>query len=508
MKFYTGMKIKFPIFDILIKKAGPIKGMFIQPKMRTSLEITEEYIKLAQFEYIKEMPLLIHLVTRKIPSPNEEDAVKTLRAALSGLKIKGPVLSCLSRHQVTVRYLKLPSANRGELEAMLDFQVAKQIPYPKEETLYSYSAINIDPSGYTDVLLAIVHQEVVCRHLRILKACNIEPELVSFNTLASSAWFLHMNKQPMEAVLFVDVDAIYTDIGIIDSRGLSFTRTVKLGGNDFESERATVALKQLNEEVRLSVSSYEKDSGASIVRRIVLTGAASALDRIKGAFEKEFRLEVEIKLPLDSLKVSKNVLEKNWFDMHKVSLSAVLGLGLKKDTLHGLNLLPPSVKSGRDKVKTKHEIYLSIILIGFIALTVVSFISRKIHEKSRQLNFINLQMQKVSSDAQALEEKRRNIKLIEDLTEAKDTGLYILLELHKIVPQDIELTNFDFENKKGLTLKGTSATMAGVFKFVGVLDKSNYFTNSKVKFVKKRATAEGLTDFEIFCPLKNEGARK
>ncbi|MCX5657343.1 MAG: pilus assembly protein PilM, partial [Candidatus Omnitrophica bacterium] len=350
------MKIKFPILSILVKKSEPIKGMFIQPRMRTSLEITEEYIKLAQFEYIKEMPRLIHLVTRKIPSPNEEDAVKTLRVALSGLKIKGPVLSCLSRHQVTVRYLKLPSANTGELEAMLDFQVAKQIPYPREETLYSYLAINIDPSGYTDVLLAIVHQEVVCRHLRILKACNLEPELVSFNALASSAWFLHINRQPEEAVLFVDVDAIYTDIGIIDSQGLSFTRTVKLGGNDFESEHAAAALKQLNEEARLSVSSYEKDSGASAVKRIILTGAVSILDKIKGAFEKELRFEVEIKLPLEGIEVSKNVLEKNWFDMHKVSLSAVLGLGLEKEALCGLNLLPPSVKAGRDKVKTKHEI--------------------------------------------------------------------------------------------------------------------------------------------------------
>ncbi len=502
------MKIK--LLQLSRLREGSVKitriarGVFAGPKVSTCIEISEGHLKLAQFETTSEGKKLAYLFTRRVPSPEEGKIVKTLQAVLSELRTRGIILSCLPRHQVTVRYLKLPSANPRELEAMLDFQVTKQIPYPREETVYSYSVLGVDSGGYADILLAIVHQETVLQHLRILKACNLEPANVGFNALASCAWFLQGSPALSSPTLLIDVDTIYTTLSVVGSRGLLFTRAIKLGVEDFEAKEKISALASLEEEVGLSLSTYAKESPESPITRVVLTGATSVLDMLKDALEKEFTYEFEIKLPLEKIKFKRDVLEENWFDMHRVSLNAVLGLGLEAEASYRLNLLPASVKETRMKQQRQRQVIFSFVLSGLILLSAVGFLAKKLYEKSSTLHYLNRELRKVSSRAQDLEAKKRNLELIRELFSQRSICLDIILELHRIVPAEISLLSFDFEDRKGLVLRGTSKEMAAVFRFVAILDKAAYFANSQVKFVKKRAGTEELTDFEVYCPLKKE----
>ncbi|MCM8763691.1 MAG: PilN domain-containing protein, partial [Candidatus Omnitrophica bacterium] len=200
----------------------------------------------------------------------------------------------------------------------------------------------------------------------------------------------------------------------------------------------------------------------------------------------------------------RDVLEENWFDIHRVSLNSVLGLGLGRDILDKFNLLPlPEIKR-RDEEKKKYQFIFGIILIALIILTFVGIIYRKFYEKASLVRYLNDELKKINIRAQGLEEKKRNLELIKDLFSDRSISLDILVELYKTVPAEINLVNFDFEDGKGLTLRGTSTEMASVFRFVATLDKSPYFSNSQVKFVRKRVGSEGLTDFEIFSPLKGK----
>jgi Tfp pilus assembly PilM family ATPase len=505
----TGMKIKFaksPSLAKLSGKTGFMKAIFSPPPILTCLEISENHVKLAQFVTQKDgRKELVYLITRKIPSAEEEVLTKVLRQMTAEFKIKGRFLSCVARNLVTVRYLKMPSVNPQEVEAMLDFQITKQMPYPKEETVYSYSILGKDATGYADILLAIVHQEVIAQHLRILKAGNLEPERVSFNALACCEWFLYGRPQISQSVLLIDIDTTYTNIGVVRGEGLFFTRAIKWGLEDFRSGNNDASiLKQLLEEIRLSLSAYGKESPSTPITKAVLTGAASVLDKIKDVLEKEFGFEVEIKLPLEGIKVNKEVLEGNWFDLHGVSLNAVLGLALEQDKALKINLLPSSVKESRLKQEKQHQLLLSILLAGFIFLTGLGFITKKFHEKSRIVFYLRQSARQISTLAEALEGKKRNLDLVKEQFGQRSISLDIILELHKIVPVEINLVNFDFEDKKGVTLRGTSKAMAEVFRFVTILEKSAYFSKSQVKFVKKRGGADDLTDFEIYCPLKTE----
>ncbi|MGE4357233.1 MAG: pilus assembly protein PilM [Candidatus Omnitrophota bacterium] len=473
----------------------------------TCLEISDTHIKLAQFEKKKKETKLLYLFTRNIPTQEEEVIIKTLKSLLSEIKVKGEVLSCLPRHQITVRYMKLPSHKDEELKAMLDFQITKQIPYQKEEMVYSYIKLGIDSSGYTDILLAITHEETVYKHLKLLKACNIEPERVSLNTLDTCEWFSYSYPECKETVLLIDVDTAYTGISVIVPSGkLLFSRAVKIGISDLEIDEDNSSLEALRDEIKISFSTFMKEYADLKIDKIILTGAISVLDKIKNYLKEEFVMEIEIKMPLEKIRIKKDVLEEDWFDMHRVSLTAVLGLGLCGDTPERLNLLPPVEIKRRQEEKRKTQIIFSAILIALIFLNSLGIFYRKFYEKDSLLRYLNNELKKIDIKAQELEEKKRNLELVNQLFSDRSISLDILVELYKIVPSEINLVNFDFEDGKGVVLRGTSTEMAAVFRLVALLDKTPYFSNSQVKFVRKRVGREGLTDFEIFSPLKSNEA--
>ncbi|MCM8765340.1 MAG: pilus assembly protein PilM [Candidatus Omnitrophica bacterium] len=497
------MKIKFPA-KIIRDKMEKIKEIFSPASYLTCIEISETHIKLAQFEKIKGEKRLVYLFTRNIPSQDEETVIKTLKTLLAEIKRKGLVLSLLPRHHITVRYLKLPSANPEEISAMLDFQVSKQIPYPKEEITYSYLKLGKDASGYTEILLAIVHQELVYKHLHLLRACGLEPERISFDTLADSEWFNYQYPEEKNNFLLIDIDTVYTKISVISPPGrLLFSRAIKLGMEDLEHGEDNTILENFRDEIKISLSTFMKEYPQTKIERIILTGAVAILDKLKDYLRNEFPMEIEIRLPLQRIKMGRDVLEENWFDLHRVSLNAVLGLGLERENLESLDLLPFQEKRERLARKNKLQMVFSGILIFLILSTLIGFLYKKFYEKTALLRYLNNELKKISARAQGLEEKKRNLELVRELFSDRSISLDILTELHKIVPEEIDLVSFDFEDGKGLTLRGTSTEMAAVFRFIGILDKTPYFANSQVKFVRKRVGSENLTDFEIFSPLKS-----
>ncbi|MFN7171140.1 MAG: type IV pilus biogenesis protein PilM, partial [Candidatus Omnitrophota bacterium] len=289
-------------------------------------EISETHIKLAQFEKRKGEKSLVNLFTRNLPSLDEGTVIKTIKAVLREIKKKGTVLSLLPRQQITVRYLKLPSAHPEEIEAMLDFQVSKQIPYPKEEIAYSYIKLGIDTAGYTDILLAIVHQEIAYKQLNLLHSSGLEPERISFDTLASSSWFYYLYPEYRETIFLIDVDTLYTKISVICFPGrLLFSRAIKVGVEDLEKEGDSQSLRNFRDEIKLTFSTFTKEYPQTEIKRIILTGAVSILNKLKDYLKNEFSSEIEIRLPLERIKMGRDALEENWFDQQRVSLNAVLG---------------------------------------------------------------------------------------------------------------------------------------------------------------------------------------
>ena len=116
--------------------------------------------------------------------PLESDSPEDLLEAITSLvdektfKKQKPLVLCVPRNQITLRNLKFPSTDEAELDNIVKLHLTQQVPYSKEEIIYNYVILHKDPSGFTRVLLGIMHRELLRKLFFVFEKLNLYPENV------------------------------------------------------------------------------------------------------------------------------------------------------------------------------------------------------------------------------------------------------------------------------------------------------------------------------------------
>lgn len=485
-------KIKLKAFQAVHKKllesflVKKISKRGKEKQVIAGLELGKDLLKLSQAEESPEGKKVIKCFTEKIGSLSDEQISGVIRVLFEELKIKPKtLLTSIPRASVTVRCLKFPSTDQKEIAEMVGFQAAKQLPYPREEIIFDHQIIGKDKGGYSKVMLVVLHRDVVRRHLKILRDANIEPDRIALSSEATYRWFQFNQasggKAPERTVILLDFDSHSTEIEIISGGSLVFTRNISLGADDLPQ-----AQDKLIEELKRSLAAYQKDETGGEPSGIILAGATQNLKDLGATLEKEFSLSVEVIAPLEDM---------------PVSFTAVRGLVTSRDRLK-INLLPKDVQETHKHLARKRELISTGVLVIFVLVAGSGVLSKKLYDKGRYLRVLDRELQKTDLQANNLEKMRRQLKVIKSQMSMEGSSLDILRELYKVIPKELSLTAFTFEQGRMVILNGMSKSMADVFKFVTTLEKSSHFQNVQVKYTTKRKTRGAeLTDFQINCPL-------
>src|SRR3989338_10760134 len=121
------------------------------------VEINEEYLKIAIAKSQPPHPKITDCIIEPISSLSDEQITKKITDILrtNRIKVKYSVLS-LGRNLVTVRNLHLPSHDKKEIAQMIDLNVARIVPYRKDDIVFGYKSLGSDEMGYAKIILAIV----------------------------------------------------------------------------------------------------------------------------------------------------------------------------------------------------------------------------------------------------------------------------------------------------------------------------------------------------------------
>jgi len=158
----------------------------LKPKPLTiTVDFSNGWIKVAKSEiksgHVRFLEVL-SIDTAKI-------SAKELSRLVSGgaFKIRPKtILSCLSRQFVTVRFLKLPSVKELEIEKMLEFQAARQLPVSIKDMATGYKILEKTQDGYSRVMLVMVQKNILSSHFDRLKSIGLVPDSVCLSTEAIS----------------------------------------------------------------------------------------------------------------------------------------------------------------------------------------------------------------------------------------------------------------------------------------------------------------------------------
>lgn len=470
-------------------------GLF-KRRFATAIELGDGYIKLAQILSRAREGKIATCLFKRFSSQETEEVAAELRAILKehNLRPKETILS-IPRQAVTTRSVKLPSINPRELEEMIAFQALKQIPYPKEEIAYSFNITGVDSEGYSKVMLVICHEDAIERPLKILKGSGINPVKITLSSFGLLNWFNLDNelseKSQQVPVILIDCDAVSADILVIFMGKLIFTR-----GITFSSAGEGAYLDWLKDEIDKTLLTYEKETETGRPSAAIFTGIISELSNSKAEFESSLNMKVDF---MDSFKhAPSNILPSFRPYVSQASYSSLIGAVFGPEEV---DLIPKELKTTKAAKAKKRESTISIILLAFVLILSSLFVFNKIDRKKSALKILESKLTQTTPVAQQIEKMRSASELIKSQLNKKSEALDVLSELHRIVPPQISLSLYIYDEEK-VELKGTANVLSDVFKLVTILENSQYFQNVEVRYATKRKIGtEELVDFEISCPL-------
>ncbi|MDP2939560.1 MAG: pilus assembly protein PilM [Candidatus Omnitrophota bacterium] len=478
-------------------------------KLITALEITSTHIKLAQSQPNSQGRIIKKLMVETLTSSSPDDITKSLREMLSSLKIKASsIILALPRQLLTLRTVRLPSSNNQEIEKMVELQISKQIPYPREEIVADYLIVDRDTLGYSQVLLVICQKEVINRYLKITSSLNLKVNLFTLSSQGVCNWYQNFmyrkNFQEIKPVVLLDIDAQNTDICFYHKENVLFTRSISFGKADIKLEK----LEILIEELRKTFSTLQKEQIISQISKIVITTSAQESKSLMDKLRLEFPYEVEAINPLTEVELEKELIVPLALSQSACSSTSILGLVLL-ETKNKINLLPAELKKEQEhKSKIKELISLAILLFLSLILS-AGILATKIYKKDTYIKKLDSNLKEISPKAKKTEATIKKLSLVKERLNPRGSSIDVIYELYNLIPEGLSLSIFSFEENEFITLQGISLAMSDVFNFQSILEKSPYFKNVEVKYASKRKIKQTeITDFRISCAVDKENIKK
>lgn len=403
-----------------------------------------------------------------------------------------PVILSLPRSQATVRYLKVPALTPGEIEDMARLQAPRYLPYPASELITGFQIISSDKEGYSRINLIVVQKETISRYLEIFKELRCPKISIILSSFGLHSFYTYKRTESGGPVMLIDTDRQQSEIAIISSGKMLFSRSFKLGRDLKES---------VSEEVGKTQDAYSKEASGELPRKIILVGAGKAIEEFRSALTAEANLPIEV-LSYGQLSLPANLF--NAISSSDYSFASLIGLGLQEQDAY-LNLLPVDLKLELKKgAKQKYFLRIALSILAIVVILALG-ITCDLSNKRKYIGRLKEELGKLSYEAKPLENIEKRFELLGSHVLNKPTAVEILYELHRIIPASVFLTNLNYEEKKQVFLRGQTQDLDSIFIFVQELEKSAVFKGFQVKVryaTKKKTQAGEIIDFEVDCLKK------
>lgn len=472
-----------------------MKNKFIAPQVTTSLFISEKAIKLAQSVPGRYGKKVSWLQAVSLSNKSDEEITKGLAFIFSRKTQKdlGRFILLIPRQLAALHYVKLPSTSADEIKEMSRLQAAKQLPYEPQAIILGCQTIRVTPQGFSDIILIIVHQDIIKRYLNILDKYNLEPQEITIDSQGACHWLrLQKDINQEDPVIIVDLDLGHARLDIVSSGIFIYSRAFALNSNPPEFKM------RLYDEINKSITAFEKENIGKKPQNAFFTGAQEFLEYIDEDFTKGFVFkckkcpqEQNINLKADSLVKSS--------DFGRNSFVSLLGMVLSSEK-PSFNLLPEYILIKRQKTAYQQQMHKAAIFSFLIIMTFTAGMFVNTYLRQSKIQQLNNQLRYLSLDVSKIEKMSKKAAYVRSHLEQAALSLDALTEILRIASRDINLVFFGYEANKPLVLKGQAKTLSGVFNFVNGLEASDMFREVQVRHSSKRKVKdEELADFEIAC---------
>lgn len=388
------------------------------------------------------------------------------------------VIVSIPLSEVFIREIKLPKASRSQQRRILELgEIERYVPTEANDLSFSFYPVRDLGKGEISALLLAARRRVVDRYVGYVRALGLDPDIVTSKALGIVEWYNSLNKDSSDPVIVLEPDGEIMEMVVIRRNSVLLKRTISM-----EDEEA------LKRELNISFGYLERDGLSP--KEVYILGPD------KGSLE-EF---ISKALGLPVLKPKGWAIQKK-ADEDGFRWTGTLGIAMLgfKPASKVANLLERTRdgRKGRIVAIFLVGLYLAANLWGYLEL------NGRIEAKRRMLSELTKEYKSLeptfialsSSNPQGIGQRIGTVRY-------GAAWLRILLELSKLAPRGIWLTDISMEWEKGVSIRGRALDEPSLTSFLEALGNSDIIKDVELKFAGQGITeGKQVVDFQItFVP--------
>jgi len=475
------------------------------------LEIDKKYLKLSQTVARGKDIFIEKLLVEPILGLSEEEIHRILADTINRNGITfNAITAIIPRERVITRYIKLPAVDRAEIERMISFEISKQTPYSEEDITSDYKVISVDEQGYSRIMLVLSPKAEITRINNILGSFAHRLKRIYFSSEAIAGWLNipSLNSDSANYICLVNIDTDRTEIAIVSSSGLCFSRSIPIGADDILELQGQVNLSKarLVDEIKQSIALYlkEKDVETGDITKFVITGANIAREDFLNFLNTAIDVPSDFLNPLSGVQLSDNALSESGIP-ENTSVCAICGSPFVDA---GINLVPQDQKTKNKKKLFIKKAAIVTVLLSIVFSTLLGAAFFKIYQRENTLKDLEFMYSQINKTSNQIETKLKKLRSIKAHLSEGESSLDVIYNLYNLMPAGISLLDFDYDDiSRAVRFSGKAGKMSDVFSLVSILESSKVFSNVQTRSVVQRQTKEGaVIDFQIKCNFKIESS--
>ena len=236
----------------------------------------------------------------------------------------------IPRDQVILKTLTLPMAQPDELPAMVEIQIAKELPFPATEAVIDFAVAPASREEATaEVLVSAIRCELLEQYEATFGAAGLKLDRIGLRPYANKVAACELLKHSIpERVLFIDVRPTFMEIDVLRNGTLSFSRSASVmipegvgeavvlsigrpqvevtevdrptpGGiiETREPSGADGIIHSLLLEVTRSIEAYRASDPGAMIDHVVIGGDVGVEESLAEAIQRRLDLTVELYNP-------------------------------------------------------------------------------------------------------------------------------------------------------------------------------------------------------------------
>lgn len=422
----------------------------------------------------------------------------------SGLKAVGVKLPCAVRVLVSSKYaitkmIEVPAQAESEIRSLVRLQAPRHVPYAESEIVSDCVILDRVENRYTKVLMTVMSQSNIGRHLDLIRSagCEIAEVGVSFDSTCRGV-VKTLGIGPSQTALMVVVDADHTDF--IASKGESplFVRTVGIGAADF---RNPAQREELEKEIQKSLEAFRaQEAGVSPEKLLVMGPASDGIGDLSAALSEKLGLAAQLTRVEEHLRLPAG-LKESLREMGNPPVDHLLFAASSPES-YRMDFIPQDLHTEtRLRQKAQQFVNFGVLAMVSFALFLVAFMSQ-VSFQSVYIRMLDSRFSVRGGEAQKLMTLWEQNKAAEDFVAKKGATLRSLVELEKLLPAEMALSELSVEADGKVTFRGTSTLMSRVFSFVTEYESHPLFKGVNTDFAKSRKIdGKDMTDFGLTAHL-------